>query len=791
MDASKNADRDSSSSLQASLQAGLAALKQKDYSTAIVHLSACQTSPDAATRLKAEMGLIKAYVGTGQNEAAIALCQPLQNHPNPQVQAWVRQTLTELRGSSSPLHEAAPSDATGFVPLSSPPRTTAKPDQSGFVPQTASPRVNSPPTGSPRPTSPPVPQSASAQKPQFTRRPQPSQTQTSQAETTPPSPPTSPSLPAPLVPLWRNASRSSKWTTLGSVDASGLWALQVGSAALLFWLLDTLTRWLLGAWNRFSIWTYVEIGVPRLLLPTQLSSVIAVILLGLAAASPWLLDLVLKRQYKLQAFSLAQLEQRSPEASRLLKRVCGQRRQPLPTLQLLPDTAPVAFTYGYLPQQARMVVSQGLFDQLNDDEIAAILAGELAHLRYWDFGVLSALTLIAQLPYLVYWQVANWGNRQHDRVLQSVAVIVSSLAYGLFWLLRLPTLWLSRVRLYYSDRLAAELTGNPNGLARALLKSAIGIAQNIQQQQHTSPLLESFEMLMPVGYRQSLTLGSLYAGDPASLNWDRLSPDASWLLINNTHPPLGDRCNLLMQYAQKWRLTPELDWRAAEVGLPKTKLPRPKSLHSRLLLQGAPFFGVPIGLMVALVLWVLGWLAGRMRWEAVSWLAGDRSILVACCLLGFSIGMFLRINSFFPDIKRSNLQDQLVLANLLSDPQALPVDSIPVRLQGTLIGRRGFPNWLYRDLMLQTPTGLIRLHYTSSWGWIGDLFPKAMRPTALIDRAVMVTGWFRRGATPWIDVETIQTQPGKTLRSYHPIWSTILASAAALLAVYVIFRGGG
>jgi hypothetical protein len=55
---------------------------------------------------------------------------------------------------------------------------------------------------------------------------------------------------------------------------------------------------------------------------------------------------------------------------------------------------------------------------------------------------------------------------------------------------------------------------------------------------------------------------------------------------------------------------------------------------------------------------------------------------------------------------------------------------------------------------------------------------------------VTVTGWFRRGATPWIDIEKIQMQSGRSLQSHHPIWSTIVASLAILLAVYLILRGG-
>ncbi|NJR66049.1 MAG: hypothetical protein HC772_13175 [Leptolyngbyaceae cyanobacterium CRU_2_3] len=58
-----------------------------------------------------------------------------------------------------------------------------------------------------------------------------------------------------------------------------------------------------------------------------------------------------------------------------------------------------------------------------------------------------------------------------------------------------------------------------------------------------------------------------------------------------------------------------------------------------------------------------------------------------------------------------------------------------------------------------------------------------------MQQPVVVTGWFRRGVTPWIDLETVQGV-GRVLRSEHPLWSTVLALSAALLGVLVIFLGG-
>jgi Zn-dependent protease with chaperone function len=823
-----------SASSQEALQAGLAALKQKNYREAIAQLeSAHRGTTEPAAQLKAQIGLVKAYARISAKERAIALCQPLCNSTNPQVRAWATQTLEQLASPSSKAGSVAKldqPDETGFMPLPLAPSAPAdaiaqdSEDTTGFVPLNALPGGDrevvetAPPTIQPtedlseldtkinQPHSHLAPstdlEAEETEAPDWVAAnatiapgdeetlcgPISSLPDATEETATPVEPGRSKAALAPIrsSSRWRQAGRVQKWATLEKVDRSKLWAAQVITVLVLFWLLRTLPpfcqvglNWIVEQLSLHQLWiphdSYID--------PTWEVLLGLLILFGL---SPWLLDSLLKRFYSLKSFSTAHLDQHSMEASRLLKRVCGQRRQPLPTLGLLPTTAPLALTYGYLPQNARIVVSQGLLDQLNDDEIATIYAAELGHITHWDFGVMSWVTLVAQIPYLLYWQAAVWGDRQQDRVLQSIAIVFSSLGYGLYWLCRLPGLWLSRMRLYYSDRTAAELTGNPNALVRALLKIAIGTAQDIRRWSYTSYVQEGFDLLTPVGHRSALSLGSIYAETqtPAILEWDRSNPFRRWLVVNNAHALLGDRLHLLTLYARYWKLPTELDWSPSPLRLPAANL-------KRLLLQGAPFFGSFIGLGIAGGLWLLGWIADKLDWLPLTWTWGDNSLLLGCALIGFGSGLILRINPSFPDIRRSNLQIDPALVALLSDPTALPIDSHPVRMQGKLLGRRGFGNWLHQDLLLQTATGLIRLHYTSQWGPLGNLFSQSLRPSALMNAPVSITGWFRRGATPWIDVETIQGQQGAVIRSKHPVWSTVLAGLTVLGGVYLIFLQGG
>lgn len=790
------------------LKIGLAALKQKDYAAAIPHLEAVPQGKDAGGWLKAQMGLVKAYARTNQVQRAIDLCEQLSQNPNAQVQAWATNTVAELRhryAADSPAPDAL--DETGFTPLA--PDASLRQQQGVQEPrsrretlkqQKISQPQNRQPKDNPqkeateplRPRQPLEPQSGALNgnpegAPEAIDHPahptalpnQPSTPASSSANRPTPDPHS----------LIRRAGRAQP-NSLGKVDRSTFWALQAGTVILLVGFITLLVQqgqnWINLLITKL-LWNVVP-SFPLLLFNPLLP--VLLILTALYLASPWLLDTILKWVYRLRNFSFSELERRSAEAAQLLKRASGQH---LPTLKFLPIAAPILFTYGYLPRNARIVVSQGLLDRLQEDEIAALYAAEIAHIRQWDVGILSLVALLSQLPFWIYWQAAVWGDRQSNAVLQGVAIVFSAVSYGLYWLLRLPGLALARVRLYFSDRLATELTGNPNGSVRALLRVTIGVAETVQQQGSTSPLLESFDLLMPVGYQQAVSLGSAYlqTANVDLFEWDRRNPYRAWLNLLNDHAPLGDRFHLLTQYARQWRIEPELPWNSQPN---QRTLPQRFPISGRFWMQAAPWVGLALGLILAVLLWVVGWVAMKAGSLEIDWLWGDRSVLGGLGLLGLGMGLAIRINAFYPDIKRTALKDDLSLETLLAAPNALPIDKQPVRLRGKLLGRRGIRNRCHQDLFLQTSTGTIRLHYTSQLGCIGDVLFQILRPEAVLspnnqDNLVIVVGWFRRGATAWIDVETIQPQRGRIAPSEHPVWSTILALLLSFWGAFLIWTG--
>lgn len=800
-------------------EAGLAAFKQGDYPTAIALLESVSLPADHPLSDKVQMGLVIAHARSGEPSRAVALCHWLGQSDKPQLKEWAQQTLVSLEkrypevvaqyqpdaganglnGLSQPLARGADpaDDISGFVPIDPAASDSAsEPDVSGFVPIDPASPVPSPETESPVTHSVASegsePSTGTGQpKPNVINRLRSARARGQQAATetaTDAEPLESPSL---YQPAWRNAGRAQRWQALGDKQAFRLLLLQVGTAIALFWVIQQVPYQIV--FNiRVSLTYLTFLGYRSNLFGPPIWSVLIGLVI-LFVASRWMLDALLKLRYGLQPFSLEQLASYSPETAQALQRYCRQRRIPIPALGLLPATAPIAFSYGCIPRVTRTVVSQGLLEQLADDEIATVYASEIGHIGYWDVPLMSLVAVVIQIPYTLYALIAEWGNRQSFALTRGVAALLAALSYGAYALPRWVALWLSRHRVYYSDRSAVNLTGNPNGLTRALLKLAIGTAKAVQSQGKTDYLLEGFDILSPLGHRMATTLGSLHPHTPLEpvLEWETSNPLRHWLAINNSHPPTGDRLQRLASYARQWKLDTELDLAAQRTtGSQKGRLTAQQ--WRRLLLQGLPFVGLALGFVVAYLLSGVGWVAGRMQVDYLAWMFGDRSLLRGLPLIGFSVGTLLRINRFFPDTTVVNDRTAAPpsLVGLLKPSTSLPIDSQPVRLQGTLLGRPGISNLLSQDLLLHTSTGIVRLHCLSRWGPIGNLLPQRVSPTELINQDLSVVGWFRRGATPWIDVETLRTSGGRTSHSYHPVWSTILAMLSALLGAYLIARGG-
>ncbi|MBW4562966.1 MAG: M48 family metalloprotease [Mojavia pulchra JT2-VF2] len=745
---------------ESSLEAGLVALKQGNYQAAIAQLEPIASSQKSGTAsLQAQVGLVMAYARIGRLSKAIALCQNLLESSNPQVKEWAERALEHLKKRHKPKNTSSKNSATGFVAFDN--------SSSNGVQSTASSKQQSKDVmveGTSSGTS-SIPAGEFKNRYVETASTFSANSFISSTEDRPQA--------KPVSIYWRHAGRAKVWQPLHKFNLIPLRLLSAGTFIALFWVMREMLKLAMGLIN------YILVKLPYLeplqFLYRDPSPVLLVVMIIAMALSPWLLDWLLTKFYGQREFSKDVLNGYSREAIRVIQRSCQQRGWQLPKLRILPIAAPIALTYGNLARNARIVVSQGLLEHLADDEIAIIYATQLGHIVHRDFVVMSLVILVTMIFHRLYQQISEWGDRISKGFWRWPATILASFAYGIWCLLTGTALCLSKLRLYYSDRLAAEITGNPNALTRALLKIAIGVAHDIQKQEHISWQLESLNLLAPVSYQQSISLGSIagHVSFESLLLWDNFNPYRRWFTINNTHPLIGDRIQRLCKIARHWHLQPELHLVNEQSSTGK---------HQTFLLQIAPWLGIPLGLLFASLIWLIWQIAFASRLLNLKWIYEDLSFVTGCLLIGFSIGIVIRMNSFFPDIQPATVQTNERLPNLLANPSAIPIDSINVCLAGKLLGRQGISNSLSQDLILQSNIGLVKLHHIP---WLGQ----SVNPQDLIGRHVTVTGWFRRGATPWIDIQTLQTQNGKTITSSHPIWSTILAVVAQAWGAYIFLRG--
>ncbi|HEX2065145.1 MAG TPA: M48 family metalloprotease, partial [Acidimicrobiales bacterium] len=95
---------------------------------------------------------------------------------------------------------------------------------------------------------------------------------------------------------------------------------------------------------------------------------------------------------------------------RLVAERCRQAGIPLVKLGIVDDGTPNAFTFGRVRSDARLWVSRGLLERLDERELDAVVAHEIGHVRNWDFAVMTVAAVIPMVLYLCF-VVARQSDR--------------------------------------------------------------------------------------------------------------------------------------------------------------------------------------------------------------------------------------------------------------------------------------------------------------------------------------------------------------------------------------------
>jgi heat shock protein HtpX len=233
-------------------------------------------------------------------------------------------------------------------------------------------------------------------------------------------------------------------------------------------------------------------------------------------------------------------KRQEPRLWDLTEALCIARGMTMPRLAVIETAARNAYASGLTRQTAAVTVTRGLMDALDDRELSAVIAHELAHIRNGDarLGVIAAvfvgvITLVTD-PVWNALRYSRWrggsssrsssssssrrdggGNAGVMLALIAIAIVIAALAHLLAIVLRMA---LSRNREYLADAGAVEMTGDADAMASALRK----VAQRGGLER------------VPAQVR------ALFLHDAL------LTRGGSWFA---THPPIGERVAALVRYA--------------------------------------------------------------------------------------------------------------------------------------------------------------------------------------------------------------------------------------------------
>ena len=188
--------------------------------------------------------------------------------------------------------------------------------------------------------------------------------------------------------------------------------------------------------------------------------------------SYWFSDKIVLRMYHAQEVTEAQ----APDLYRIVASLTQKAGMPMPKVYIIPSQSPNAFATGRNPAHAAVAVTEGMLKLVNSAELEGVLAHELTHVKNRDTLICAIAATIAG-AIMVLASMARWsaifggfGGRGDERRDNIVGLLfMAILAPFAAMLIQMA---ISRSREYLADDGAADLTGNPNGLASALGKLA-------------------------------------------------------------------------------------------------------------------------------------------------------------------------------------------------------------------------------------------------------------------------------------------------------------------------------
>ena len=472
--------------------------------------------------------------------------------------------------------------------------------------------------------------------------------------------------------------------------------------------------------------------------------------------SPWLTDLSMRWFYK------AKMNAEVPEYLRaFIDEECKKYNVKYPKIGLIDDGAPNAFTYGRTKKDARIILTRGIFELLNENEVKAVVGHELGHIVHMDMLFMTAAQIVPLVLYAIYEAFTRSAKEDSDN---SKAAIVGYVAYILYIICQYIILWLSRTREYYADEFSATETKNPNSLAEALVKIGFGLStesgSNKKHDVNKNNALGIFDSKTS----KALTISAMDEKGVSkdkiknAMKWEMWNPWAKWFEFNSTHPLISKRLQAIAKLSKQYNQEPYIVF-----DLQKTESYVDDFLFEVLISFLPGFF-----LIATVVCLFFDINADK-----------DNFMLTGIGLLLTTLFSYLKFSrAHKKGYKETNV------AELLGEVKVSHITSVPCILKGTIIGR-GNPGCIFNeDFVIKDKTGIIFLDYNQPLNIVNKIFA-IFKSSSYFDKEVEVKGWYRRSPVPYVEIYEY-TVDGKTKKIWTYTVTIIFYIILLALSIFLI-----
>lgn len=470
---------------------------------------------------------------------------------------------------------------------------------------------------------------------------------------------------------------------------------------------------------------------------------ISIIILALQfLLAPFFTDLTMKWFYK------AKFGEEIPEYLKLfITETCNKYNIKYPKIGIIHDGAPNAFTYGRTKKDARIVLTDGIFNLLNEEEIKTVVAHEIGHIAHYDMLFMTVAQIVPLILYAIYEMFANSDVDDKDDA--KAKLLLSAVAYILYIISEYVILWLSRTREYYADNFSIDETKNPNSLAEALVKIGFGLSTSKSNGKYNVSKNNTLG-ISNVKESKSIAINCIENNTVCkdkikdSMKWEMWNPWAKWFELNSTHPLISKRLLAISNRSKEFNQEPYITF----------DLTKTESYTDDFILELIICFMPFILVITSLILFLN---------------ETNIRIVILCLLLAL-------ISSFIKFIRRhKNNYKETTVSNLLSEVKVSDITSIPCILKGEIIGR-GNPGCIFNeDFVIKDETGIIFLDYNQPLNIVNKIFA-LFKSEQYFGKTVTVKGWYRRNPVPYVEIYEY-TVDSKTKK----IWTYKLS-----IALYII-----